>query len=381
MKNSILVGDVRKRGLEIPDNSLNCVVTSPPYYNLRNYNNAAQIGLESTPEAYVAELVEVFRDVRRALRKDGTLWLNLGDSYAGSGMGKQGRHAEASACPDNGSKNKAPGLKAKDLIGIPWTVAFALRADGWYLRSEIIWHKRNPMPDSTKDRPTKAHETLFLLSKSSSYFYDADAIAEPVADATSDRCSSGKAPRFGGTKYGDDGAEIHRTKSGNSYRPQLARAYEIAKEKGLTQAHIDAIRSVGMCDAGKAQVTQTGFGKNTPAVMELAAEAKEALNGYYREFLSGLTRNRRTVWTLGSQPYKGAHFATFPPKLVEPCILAGCPDGGLVYDPFGGAMTTAMVAQRLGRNFLACELNPDYAEMGRQRVLYDNPMFNECTLI
>lgn len=302
----IYKGDCRTVMANLPEQSVNCCVTSPPYFGLRDYGNDAQIGLEQTPEEYVAALVDVFRDVRRVLRDDGTVWLNLGDSYSGSGKGPAGnlgaknneRHLE-----HKHSKVVPDGLKAKDLIGIPWRVAFALQADGWYLRQDIIWNKPNPMPESVKDRCTKAHEYIFLLSKSPRYYFDNDTIKEEAVvrdeyDATI----------FGGQKYGNSDATENQTKSGNKYIP------------------------------------------------------------------SG-ERNKRSVWTVSPKPFKGAHFAVYPPELIEPCILAGCPEGGTVLDPFGGSGTTALVADRLGRNAVLAELNEDYIDIAKNRIETDGGMF------
>ena len=340
----ILQGDCRYVLKTLPEGSVNCCVTSPPYFGLRDYGCAGQIGLESTPDAYVAELVAVFREVRRVLRDDGTLWLNLGDSYAGSwgnaggqnrGKGTQRPITVGSVVTDQSERNGCfvppakygfsdIGVKPKDLIGIPWRVAFALQSDGWYLRQDIIWHKPAPMPESVKDRCTKAHEYVFLLSKSPRYYFDAEAIAEPVTQSTIERLSQpnlenqigsdrvpgktngnmkAKPPRFGGDKYGDDATDQSRTKSGNDY-------------------------------------TMPTDGK----------------------------RNKRSVWTVATQPYKEAHFATFPPKLISPMILAGCPVGGTVLDPFGGSGTTGEVAERYGRNSILIELNPAYIELQKQRT-------------
>ena len=331
----ILVGDVRETLAQLPDASVQCCVTSPPYFGLRDYGHAGQIGLEQTPDAYVAELVGVFRDVRRVLREDGTLWLNLGDSYArAGGEGGHGPNAQVGNTKSLQQRRMLQppvGCKAKDLLGIPWRVAFALQADGWYLRSDIIWHKPNPMPESVTDRPTKAHEYVFLLTKSARYYYDAGAIAEVVANTTRERLSQpslaqqegshrvpGKTngtmkavpPRFGGTKYGENDAPEHRTKSGNEYT----------------------------------------FADR---------------------------RNARTVWPIATQPFKGAHFATMPPDLAERCIKAGTKAGDTVLDPFGGAGTTGLVADRLGRDSVLCELNPTYAAMARDRIKADNPLFSE----
>jgi len=294
----VIVGDCVKGLQTLEAGSVHTCVTSPPYFGLRDYQIDGQIGLEDTPEAYVARLVEVFREVRRVLRDDGTLWLNLGDSYAANrsyqvpstkGGPKHGPGQSA-----GGAGSVVPdGLKPKDLIGIPWRVAFALQADGWYLRQDIIWHKPNPMPESAKDRCTKAHEYVFLLSKSARYYFDSEAMKEPAKDWP-----------------------------GHVSRPQ---GYFRGKGKtpGTGQA---AFRSVGE------------------------------------------TRNRRSVWTVTTKPYKGAHFATFPPALIEPCILAGCPPGGVVLDPFGGSGTTAGVALKQGRNAILCELNPAYDAMIDARV-------------
>ena len=297
---SILVGDCIESMRGMAAGSVDCCVTSPPYYGLRDYGHEGQIGLEETPGAYVSKLVEVFREVRRVLRDDGTLWLNLGDSYAGSGKGawanKDGGQKEVYIPDPDGPEarmNKTPiGLKPKDLIGIPWRVAFALQSDGWWLRQDIIWHKPNPMPESVTDRCTKAHEYIFLLSKSERYHYDADAIAEESVEPNRTRND-----RVGGSSHSERGQH---------------------SEGGFT------------------------FGSET--------------------------RNKRSVWTVATKPYSGAHFATFPPKLIEPCILAGCPAGGTVLDPFGGSGTTAAVANEHGRNAVLCELNPAYAELARKRL-------------
>lgn len=335
---AVINADAAEGLRSICDGAIDCCVTSPPYFGLRDYGVDGQIGLEDTPHEYVSRLVEVFREVRRVLKDDGTLWLNIGDSYAGSGRGwnvKPSIQSKASAM--RGSKPSVPrGCKPKDLIGIPWMLAFALREDGWYLRQEIVWHKPNPMPESVTDRCTKSHESIFLLSKSPKYRFDAEAIKENA--------------------------------SGTSSRPQRRRAVELAEAAGLTAEHIAAIRSAGITDSGKATVTQDGCGRNSERVAVLAAEAKDALGGYYREFLMAPKRNKRDVWTVPVRPFKGAHFATFPPELIRPCILAGCPEGGTVLDPFGGSGTTAVVAAETGRRYVLIELNPEYAEMARSRV-------------
>ena len=306
-------------------------VTSPPYFGLRDYGHAGQIGLESTPAEYVARMVEVFSLVWYLLADDGVLWLNLGDSYGRGARtenpsdSKRGTGFHEAITKDDGygAPVLARALPNKQLLGIPWRVAFALQEAGWYLRQDIIWHKPNPMPESVTDRCTKAHEYLFLLTKRERYYFDAGAIAQPIAESSKARLAQpnllnqqgsdrvpGKTngnmkavgPRFGGSKYGDDGREENRTKSGNEYTG---------------------------CD-GKA--------------------------------------NRRSVWTVATRPYKGAHFATFPPALIEPCILAGSRPGDVVFDPFMGSGTTAQVAKQHGRHWLGCELNPEYETLQQQRI-------------
>ncbi len=275
--------------------SVNCCVTSPPYFGLRDYGNDEQIGLEETPEAFVESMVSVFREVKRVLADDGTLWLNLGDSYAMSGLPGGNPDKHGGELRSRAKKRNVPrGLKAKDLIGIPWRVALALQADGWYLRQDIIWSKPNPMPESVTDRCTKAHEYIFLLSKKSKYYYDAEAVRE--------ECS--------GTGHG--GSPNNRGK----------RQETLSQNKG---------GNLGDWDDGKG-------------------------------------RNKRSVWNVNTQPYSGAHFATFPPDLIKPCILAGCPTGGTVLDPFGGSGTTGMVALELGRSAELIELNPDYVEIIKGRT-------------
>ena len=309
MSVEVRVGDCRELLRAMPNQSVHCCVTSPPYFGLRDYGHAGQIGLEPTPDEFVAQLVAVFREVRRVLRDDGTLWLNLGDSYSrptakgGSGPGGKNRDYYGDNYGDAGGAGVSIGLKPKDLIGIPWRVAFALQADGWYLRQDIIWHKPNPMPESVRDRCTKAHEYVFLLAKSERYHYDADAIAE-------------------------SGSE----------------------------------RSAG--NAGHVK----GAGVDDPFMRTREGFAKVADKEWH-------TRNKRSVWSVATQPFSGAHFATFPPDLIEPCIKAGCPVGGLVLDPFGGAGTTGLVADRLGRNAILCELNPEYAQLARNRIFDDAPLF------
>lgn len=375
MKYTILPGDCIESMRTLPEKSVHCCITSPPYYGLRDYGHEGQIGLEETPDAYVAKMVDAFREVRRVLRDDGTCWLNLGDSYGAvggntyagfnerwSGTGGAGSKQDATL---NGVMNRTidTGLRPKNLIGIPWRVAFALQADGWYLRQDIIWHKPNPMPESVTDRCTKAHEYIFLLTKSARYWYDAEAVKEPFADE----------------RMGNPG----------NYRPDYS----------------------------------MGAGRNAAGTKNAAWNADGSRS----------TRNRRSVWTVSPQPYKGAHFATFPPDLIRPCVQAGCPakicptcgkgwdrvvekqkaentnprpfskpgnekdrnDVGRVYeesvfvtlgwqpsctcppadpipgvvlDPFGGSGTTGQVALEEGRNTILCELNPEYIALMERRL-------------
>lgn len=300
MSSLIHTGDALKVLRTLSADSVNCCITSPPYWGLRDYGVVGQLGLEKTPDEYVSKVNDIFREVRRVLRADGTLWLNIGDSYAGGKM-------KDSTKPDLMWSNRnrvqerlvPPGMKAKDLIGVPWRVAFALRSDGWYLRQDIIWSKPNPMPEGVTDRCTRAHEYIFLLSKRERYYYDCERIAE-------DAVRAGEAP--GGNRKVD-------------------------------ASRNDADRDMSV--------------------------------------VVGETRNKRSVWTVSTKPYNEAHFATFPPKLIEPCILAGCPEGGTVLDPFSGAGTTGLVASRLGRNYIGIELNPAYVDMSKRRLSSDAPLFYE----
>jgi DNA modification methylase len=361
---TILTGCCLSMLATLPDKSVHTCVCSPPYWGLRDYGTGTweggdaacahdpggmkqvpqtkhpaasasitsggnrgagrtclkcgatradqQLGLEATPEEYVANMVAVFREVRRVLRDDGTLWLNLGDSYTSGGRGyrdpgqsKINGGGRVTGLTAKGTRAETPpGLKPKDLVGIPWMTAFALRADGWYLRSDIIWEKPNPMPESVTDRPTKSHEYLFLLSKSERYYYDHEAIAEPVTASTIER---------------------------------------------LSQPTLD----------------QQNGSDRVPGKMNGTMKAVGALD----------TRNRRTVWTIPTKPFSEAHFATYPAELIEPCILAGSPVGGTVLDPFFGAGTTALVADRLGRHAIGIELNPDYVKIAEKRLRKDAGMF------
>jgi len=305
MNVEILRGDCIDSLKKLEDQSINTCITSPPYWGLRNYNGEEkQLGLEDTPEEFVENLVNVFREVKRVLRDDGTVWLNLGDSYMGGGGGNYNKTGISQAGGQHltNVRNrkdfiKKSGVKAKDLVGIPFRVAFALQEDGWYLRQDIIWHKPNPMPESVKDRCTKAHEYIFLLSKNQKYYFDNEAIKEDSVDKESHR---GMSPRNKDKRLGD---RFFATKVGDSAN--------------------------------------------------------------YKKYPK---RNKRSVWTVTTKPFKGAHFATFPMDLIEPCVLAGCPEGGTVLDPFGGSGTTGIVAVNHNRHAVLCELNKEYIELAKQRL-------------
>lgn len=334
----------------VADGSVNCCVTSPPYYGLRDYGHDEQIGLEETPEAYVANMVKVFREVKRVLKDEGTLWLNLGDSYWG-GKGQSGsrdgeyqderanrgdsinqRHQQMGGYGKTRPTDKRHNvIKPKDLIGIPWMVAFALRADGWYLRQDIIWHKPNPMPESVTDRCTKSHEYIFLLSKSQRYYYDADAIKTPIKDASVALALRG----VGENHKNINGAPGQTPHSMNQPRRNVR----------------DLIK--GYDHRGEGDKKLTGHSGNYDAEGNLIGDGMA---------------NKKSVWSVTTKPFKEAHFATFPEDLIVDCIKAGCPDGGIVLDPFMGAGTTALVAGKLNRNFIGFELNPEYLKIANKRL-------------
>ncbi|MCO1599863.1 DNA-methyltransferase [Desulfosporosinus nitroreducens] len=349
--NTFYTGDVIKILELLSSESINCCVTSSPYYGLRDYGLPPTswpeveyipmsglptikvpawigcLGLEPSPELFIAHLVFVFREVRRALRSNGTLWLNLGDSYTGSCKGAwdnpsdKVKESYTPKSSDYKHLEKNPlGLKPKNLVGIPWRVAFALQADGWYLRSDIVWNKPNAMPSSVKDRPTRSHEYIFLLSKSSRYYYDTDAIKEPAKEWTGQAAVFERSgPVSNHIIPGQSVAQHRKSRSGNIER-------KLGSARGRPDSHI---------------------GGSIP--------------------WEGNTRNKRSVWTVATKPFKGAHFAVFPPDLVRPCILAGCPVGGTVMDPFGGSGTVAMVASELGMDSIYIDLNPEYTEIAKER--------------
>ena len=286
---------------DLPEQSVNTCITSPPYWGLRDYQEEEQLGLEDTPEEFVENLVKVFREVKRVLRDDGTVWLNLGDTYSATRWSNTPSTTGISQSHSDIVLQKKTKLPDKNLVGIPWRVAFALQADGWYLRQDIIWHKPSPMPESVKDRCTKAHEYIFLLSKNAKYYFDIEAIKEDAI----------------GNNPGNKNPHKHK-----------------GQPFSEVKNNIDKISAV-------------------------------------------IKRNKRSVWTVTTKPFKGAHFATFPPDLIEPCVLAGCPEGGTVLDPFGGAGTTGLVAQQNNRDSILIELNPDYIEIAKERLNNDAPLFNE----
>ena len=331
----VLYGDCRETLKTLPDCIVDCCVTSPPYYALRDYGEDQQIGLEDTPEEYIKQLVDVFRECRRVLKDDGTLWLNIGDSYANSNgfaraseqFQRQGRN-NAPANDRNLSFLHEAGYKTKDLIGVPWMLAFALRADGWYLRQDIIWHKPNPMPESVRDRCTKSHEYIFLLSKQAKYYFDNEAIQEVATGYDGRKDTMNK----GSTKYADS---KYIPVSGT--QTMAAKGHERWRWKNLQDK-----------------------GQQTHSMHERRAD------GLPDEVYP--VRNKRDVWTIPAAPLKIAHFATFPEKLIEPCILAGSRKGGIVLDPFFGSGTTGRVAIKHGRHYIGCELNKDYIEISEQRT-------------
>lgn len=327
IKNTILCGDALLELRKIPSESIDSIITSPPYWGLRDYGIEGQIGLEKTPEEYVAKMVEVFREVKRVLKKEGTVWLNLGDSYAGSGKGQfsDGEHDPKKNKTDgmkleNGIVPK--GLKPKDLVGIPWRVAFALQAEGWYLRQDIIWHKPNPLPESVTDRCTKSHEYIFLLARSQNYYFDNEAIKEKAI-------------------YGLN-SEDHRP-------------------PGIVRDRLYGYKSKEAKLRGRV-VNETDNG--------ITIRHPQGKHGNKQQSPKTLVdyRNKRSVWTVTTKPFKEAHFATFPEKLIEPMIQAGCPEKGIVLDCFMGAGTTAIAAKKLGRNFIGVEINPEYIKIAKSRL-------------
>jgi len=341
MTATLYCGDAIEVLQTLPAESVQCCVTSPPYWGLRDYGVSGQLGLERTPEEYVAKMVSVFQEARRALREDGTLWLNMGDSYAadrgGTSMPAEtlagGEHGRGEPKHRRGRSEKYEprrdarcyGLKHKDLVGIPWRLAFALQADGWWLRSDIIWSKPNPMPESVTDRPTKAHEYVFLLSKSANYYYDAAAIRRPMAETSISRLAQDVEHQTGS----------QRANGGAKTNGNMKAVRRSDKQRGHSRRH-------------------AGFNDRWDQMTR-----EEQMEG---------GANARTVWEIATQPYAQAHFATFPEELARRCIVAGSRPGDCVLDPFGGSGTVAQVATGNGRDSIYIDLNPKYVELAKQRI-------------
>lgn len=334
---TILVGDALAELRKLPSESVHCIVTSPPYWGLRNYGVEGQIGLEQTMHEHLSVLISLFREARRVLRKDGSCWINYGDAYANDGKwgGKTGgklAYLDEASLVRNGRGKRRTGLKPKDRMMLPARLAIGLQDDGWWLRDEIIWHKPNPMPSSVKDRTTPAHEMLYLLTKSGKYYWDFDSMQEAASPNTHAR-----------TAGRNSGINIDRVPV--SKKLKVPGAWDLGPG-----AHGTINRS------GRTSATYVGRpGAGTVKVLPF--------------------RNKRSVWSVASFAFPEAHFATFPPRLIEPCIRAGCPKGGMVLDPFGGSGTTGLVASRLDREAILIELNPAYAEIARRRIDADAPLF------
>lgn len=441
MSVKLLRGDCRHILKTLPDCSVHACITSPPYWGLRSYlpaghpDKPAEIGSEPTVQEWVAVMVDVFREVRRVLRDDGTLWVNLGDSYAGS-WGAQsrehaGKHApnvsalsanqvKAAQIRDSGTGNlgRTPGLKPKDLIGQPWRVAFALQADGWWLRQEIIWAKRNPMPESIRDRFTKAHEHVFLLSKSERYYFDFDAVQEEASEGTHARLPGNVSHKH--TAAYEAGDEKARTKAGLvAYAERQRAQYKTpdgwdtrtgagghgsfraeGREKGHKPPHNSAAsRKARANEASKSAPTELHNGMRAPTPKAALASSgndgaysdgksermgrgagwRNKNNASFDEAMAVMpqTRNPRSVRWLASEPFRGAHFATYPSELIRPFVLAGCPPGGVVLDPFGGSGTTGLVADQEGRSAILIDIDERNVPMARERITSDAPLFAE----
>jgi len=338
MTTTILVGDVRDQLRTLAADSIHCCVTSPPYWGLRDYGVEGQIGLEASPAEFIATMVEVFEEVRRVLRPDGTCWINMGDSYANDGKwggSTGGKHVKALHGDTSiGRAKKNTGLKPKDLCMMPHRLAIALQDAGWWVRQDIVWSKPNPMPESVTDRCTKSHEYIFLLTKSAKYFYDAEAIREPVVGNPDER----------GVGFG------HGTDADDRGRGRVS-ARDTFKRENSKRAAVIPGQTVGTHRPDREDSVPDGF------------------------------RNKRSVWSMATHSFPDAHFATFPPELPETCIKAGCPIGGTVLDPFFGAGTTGLVAERLQRDCIGIELNPAYAEMARKRIEADCPLLSDVRLV
>jgi DNA modification methylase len=384
--NKIINSDCIEGMKLLSDSCVDCCVTSPPYFGLRDYGHEGQIGLEETPEMFVDKMVEVFEQVRRVLKPTGTLWLNLGDSYAAN----RGYQVPSSIGANNGVANMGSGrgmkaadfnLKVKDLMGIPWMVAFALRSAGWYLRQDIIWHKPNPMPESVTDRCTKAHEYIFLLSKSSKYYYDHEAIKLPLAKASHQRLSQDVAKQKGSNR-------VPGKTNGNmkAVGNPIKKTYQDKDGMYVGEVNPELMKQMHLMTLGESieyfQKTVKGptFGGKKGREYIPEPDDPNFRNGseqWGREWLPSEDgcANKRSVWTVTTKPFSEAHFATFPEDLIVDCIKAGCHEGGTVLDPFMGAGTTAMVARKLNRNYIGFELNKEYITIAEARLRNELGMF------
>lgn len=385
MSARIIVADVLEGLAQLEPESAQCVVTSPPYWGLRDYGVPGQLGLEPTPRDYLKAMVGVFREVRRVLKRDGTLWLNMGDCYTPVNRGEQAKprrdypagmqaahmHADLPTRHEVIQALKGARLKPKDLVGMPWRLAFALQRRGWWLRSDIVWSKPNPMPESVTDRPTKSHEYLFLMARSARYYYDAAAIAEPAMSGQPLQEPAGWA-----RGPGSHDAVSHNTGSNAERRERsLGLKGEATPDDVRSSAGARFGRGAGWRAKNADQPAQNGHRR----LIENTAEARA--NGADHDSPFGTTRNRRTVWEIATQAFPDAHFATFPEELVEPCILAGSKRGDTVLDPFAGSGTVGLVADYLGRDFIGIELNPAYAAIAERRLREDSPLFASVDVV
>jgi site-specific DNA-methyltransferase (adenine-specific) len=370
--NKIIQGDCIEGMKQLPDACVDCCVTSTTYWQLRDYGVKGQLGLEKTPEEYIAKQVEVFEEVRRVLKPKGTLWLNIGDSYAASGKqrtreqatrksGLNGGLESQIACLNQNSK-LVSGLKPKDLVGIPWMLAFALRSAGWYLRKDIIWHKPNPMPESCQDRPTSAHEYIFLMSKSSRYYYDAYSIRTPYADKTF--------TTFGCEAKGNgDGSGLIQSENwANDVKVRKPKVWKTPDGWDTGSGAHGSVHRNGRQKGEAVKDKQRGHSRRH-------AGFNDRWDNMTTKEQQEMGANKRSVWTVATKPFPEAHFATFPEDLIVDCIKAGCPEGGLVLDPFMGAGTTALVARKLNRNYIGFELNEKYIQIAEKRLKNELGMF------
>lgn len=386
----ILIGDCIEKMRELPDQSVQCVVTSPPYYGLRDYGVEGQIGLEDTLEEFLEKMVDVFSEVWRVLKDDGTLWVNMGDSYTYSPgkrktTDKAGSKQKSNSASTGSPSRSIPGLKPKNLIGVPWKLAFALQEQGWILRQDIIWHKPNPMPESVKDRCTKSHEYIFLLSKKQSYYYDHEAIMVAGSPDTHARYARGRSDDH---KWADGGPGREQTiakgfdhllQNGVHPAEKVPSGWDVSTGEGRHGEIHKNGRNLPDNFKGKKPGRTSGVpgskdnsASREPGVTPKSAPAgsgiksNESFNAYLTDVVE--TRNKRSVWTVPIKGFSEAHFATFPPDLIRPCILAGSRPGDTVLDPFGGSGTTGMVATEQGRHGILIELNPEYAEIAKNRT-------------